>query len=227
MPTMPKLFPLLYALLLGTHLAVLLEILPESIQPFTKLSLTSSLIVLSVLLGRGSKPGWWPLIAGLGFSLIGDALLMGSDELNFSLGLGAFLLAQVSYAISFRKGRDDNHEIPFGKKYLLITLGLIVMGIFLFLALYENLEDLLLPVALYIAAIIYMATLAINRYNKASISSFIWVLAGALLFMVSDFILAQDRFNKPVNLAPFWIMLTYGIAQFSIAWGMLKYVRED
>lgn len=224
---MPKLFPILYAALLGTHLAVLLEFLPEGMLPYTKLSLVVSLIALTLLVGKGTKRGWLPLLAGLVFSVAGDGFLLADDDFYFSLGLGAFLLTHISYAVCFRLGRDDNHEIPFGKKYLLITLGLIVFGLFVFLALYENLGDLLFPVALYIAAIIYMATLAINRFNKASMASFAWVLVGACLFLISDFILAQNRFNKPIDMAPVWIMLTYGIAQFSIVWGMLLYLKEE
>ena len=49
-----------------------------------------------------------------------------------------------------------------------------------------------------------------------------WVLMGAISFVVSDGILAINKFAQPLPMAGFLIMLTYGVGQFLIVTGYLK-----
>ena len=52
------------------------------------------------------------------------------------------------------------------------------------------------------------------------------VLAGALLFITSDTLLAINRFISPLESARWAVMLTYGMAQLLIAWGALIHVLD-
>ena len=50
------------------------------------------------------------------------------------------------------------------------------------------------------------------------------MVAGALLFVLSDSILAIHKFYMPFALAGTMIMLTYGCAQYLIVQGAVKYI---
>ena len=52
-----------------------------------------------------------------------------------------------------------------------------------------------------------------------------WMMTGALLFILSDSILAINKFYQPFELAGFLIMVTYGFAQLFIVQGAIKYLR--
>ena len=190
-------FSPVYFVLLAVHLAVIAEVLPAVLHPITKLSLVTALLVFVGTQWRrfAAYRGWKLLTAGLVLSLLGDGLLLGEGESWFTGGLVAFLLAHVCYAICFKDAREDNHEIPVAQKYLLITLGMVMVGIAVLLFLHKSLESMLAPVALYILVITVMAVRAMNRFRKASERSYGLVLLGAVLFMVSDTLLATHTFK--------------------------------
>ena len=48
------------------------------------------------------------------------------------------------------------------------------------------------------------------------------VAAGALCFMLSDALLATNRFVQPLPLAQFWVLATYYVAQLLIVGGWLR-----
>jgi uncharacterized membrane protein YhhN len=53
------------------------------------------------------------------------------------------------------------------------------------------------------------------------------VFAGAVLFMISDALLANKRFSlRPFALGQIWIMTSYAAAQFLIAAGCLSHVLD-
>lgn len=76
------------------------------------------------------------------------------------------------------------------------------------------------PVYIYIGAISLMTFMASGR--TATSGSFGLVLSGAVLFMLSDSIIALDVFKEKVDHAPVWIMSTYGLGQFMIITGLLR-----
>jgi uncharacterized membrane protein YhhN len=53
-----------------------------------------------------------------------------------------------------------------------------------------------------------------------------WMMLGALLFVISDSILAINKFYQPFEAAGVLIMLTYGLAQFFIVEGAGRYIRS-
>lgn len=157
-------------------------------------------------------------LAALGFSLLGDILLMFVDQSPrfFMLGLVSFLLAHVFYCIVFLANRNPKIN-PLG-----LILILIIYSIPIFYLLKDGLSDLLVPVIMYMAVILSMVITAFLRQKKTAPKSFILVFLGALLFLVSDSILALNKFFMPLSFANFSIMLTYGLAQYFIVLGLLK-----
>jgi uncharacterized membrane protein YhhN len=77
-------------------------------------------------------------------------------------------------------------------------------------------DALALPVAVYAGAIALMAYTAAAR-DATSDASWRYAAAGALVFVVSDSILAVDKFRSPFPAAKLAVMATYYGAQLLIA----------
>ncbi len=92
--------------------------------------------------------------------------------------------------------------------------------------LFPVLGDLQIPVIVYALVLMAMVVSAIYRLGRTSFASFSLVLFGAFLFMVSDSLLAINKFLDKVPLGGFWIMLTYIGAQFLIVSGLMKHSRS-
>ena len=154
----------------------------------------------------------------LGFSLLGDILLMFVNQsANFFIGgLIAFLIAHIFYVLVFLKQRNSSKN-PF------LFIGFVLLyGMLLFYFLKDGLGEMLLPVILYMTIILSMATTAFLRQGYVLKSSFILVFIGAVLFMISDSILALNKFYQPLAFTNFSIMFTYAFAQLFIVFGLLK-----
>jgi uncharacterized membrane protein YhhN len=85
--------------------------------------------------------------------------------------------------------------------------------------------SLRLPVAAYVLVIAGMAAQAIGRAQVLRSAGARCVAWGALSFMVSDSILAIDRFVQPLPAATVWVLGSYYLAQGLIVHGMLQVLR--
>ena len=161
------------------------------------------------------------ILAGLGFSIGGDTLLMlaayGPEaDSFFLLGLGSFLIAQVSYAIAFwtypgAKTGDLQRQPLRALPFLLYLAGILGM-------LWTGMPDgMKAPVAVYAAAIVAMAMGAFNLRGIHSREAFLGLMAGVLLFVLSDSLIAINKFGQAVPYARVWIMVTYLLGQYLIA----------
>lgn len=186
---------------------------------FTKPSLLISLILYFFIQSKVMIPKTRILIlTALIFSLMGDIFLMFVDQSPnyFMLGLVSFFLAHAFYCVVFLRDRNSKTN-PIG---LIILLAFYAFGLFHLLK--NNLGDLLIPVIFYIIVILLMVITAFLRQKKVSQKSFIFVFIGAILFVISDSILALNKFYMPLQFISLSIMLTYGLAQFFIVLGLLK-----
>ncbi|RXJ45829.1 lysoplasmalogenase [Gelidibacter gilvus] len=186
---------------------------------FTKPSLLTALIIYFYVQSKEltSKTKVMTL-AALVFSLMGDVLLMFVDQSQnfFMFGLVSFFLAHVFYIVIFWKRRHTKTNSAG-----LITI-LVVYAIGLFYLLRNSLGDLLIPVIFYIIIILIIVITAFLRQEKVSKISFILVFLGAILFVISDSILALNKFYMPLRFSSISIMLTYALAQYFIVLGLLK-----
>jgi uncharacterized membrane protein YhhN len=149
------------------------------------------------------------ILAGLVFSLLGDAALMFPEKL-FSAGLVAFLVAQVLYVFAFRT--------PAGQSVSFLTfLPFILYGLLMFFLLAPGLGPMKLPVLVYIGAITAMAGFAASRYVHLGGTRPLLAFVGAVLFLISDSVLAYDRFGKKLPFARIVVLGTYFPAQLLIA----------
>lgn len=170
--------------------------------------------------------------AGLFFSLVGDVVLMFEhhDAFLFLIGLAAFLLAQVCYAIAFainvfEIGGTEGAWISGGLSVLMLAAG----GLFLLEVLDDRNVDsgIQLPISLLTLAFSGMGVFAALRFRKTYDRSFWLVLGGALLLMASDVLLANAKFNlRPFDPGPAPMLLAHAAGQFMIAGGCLLHVLD-
>ncbi|GAB2560469.1 lysoplasmalogenase [Spirosoma areae] len=169
-----------------------------------------------------SVPVSW-LLTGMLFALLGDVFLMIREVDLFAPGLGSFALMQVCYCVVFWQSiRAQGRRIGVGS-FLRATLPFaLYSGLFLvFLrpAFSQNpaLAGLWWPVVGYVVCLSTMGVLASQRHG---LPGYGWVLAGALLFILSDSFIAIDKFLRPLSGAVWLIISTYAAAQWLIIAGL-------
>jgi uncharacterized membrane protein YhhN len=164
-----------------------------------------------------------PVLIAFFFSWVGDNFLMfsGNNELFFFAGVGGFFVAQLTYIYTFATFSEVNVRGPIQKNRLLIIPFLVyVAGIYLLL--FPGLEGLMKPIILvYALSLMGMSLMALNRKGRVGLASFRLVFVGSLLFLISDSMIALNKFYHEFTLAGFWIMITYLAAQYLIMRGLI------
>jgi len=164
------------------------------------------------------------MFSGLLFSWAGDVILEFSDNSNmFTLGLISFLLAHVMYFMVFVSTPGRN-TILSDRKWVLIPV--ISYGAVLVSILYNDLAQMRLPVIMYTIVILTMLSGAINRIGKVKKASFNMILAGAILFVISDSVIAVNKFSYPFASSGIVIMSTYVLAQYLLVTGYFYQFRS-
>jgi len=184
---------------------------------FTKLMVVFSILVF-FLMQKVDKKTRIIVTSALVFSIIGDAQLIYSDNSNtlFVGGLSAFLVAHFMYIIQFSRTRNKDAG------YLAPLLVLLIYAISIFWYLSDSLHNMAIPVAVYIVVFLSMILFAYLREDSMMDSSYICILAGALMFMLSDSILAITRFKGDIPHSRILVMGIYGMAQLLMILGILK-----
>jgi len=198
---------------------VLIEIFVSPNYPdlklLTKGAIVSSLLIYYILkVPPQNKLYILALIAALG----GDLFLAIQRGSYFELGLSSFLIMQILYIFIFKKG----YSPPVGtKKWLSILIGSFYL-VFAIIS-WGKLGNLQIPVMIYAFALLTMLFFALNINTAKMFNYFAW---GALAFVISDLLLAINKFVSPLPYEHFLVMATYGLAQFLICFGLiLSYER--
>jgi len=150
------------------------------------------------------------------FALLGDVFLLipGDNPLYFQLGLGSFLIMQLSYIRLFAKQAAEEAWVP---AYARQPLAGVIIYVFLFLAfLNPYLADgMKIPVTLYAFALGAMLYFAIRLKNQM----IVW---GAFFFVVSDSVLAYGKFYYSFPGISSVVMATYILAQLLLMSALCK-----
>lgn len=165
----------------------------------------------------------WILFA-LFFSWTGDVLLMfqQNNSLFFLLGLSAFLIAHIFYIVFFHRVRIM--ENLRSNLWLLLIVVVYYGALISFLSRY--LGDMKVPVRIYGIVISFMFMLAMHMLFIKNKTAGQWMMTGAALFVISDSVLAINKFYQSFETAGAVIMLTYGLAQLFIVNGAIRYIRK-
>lgn len=165
---------------------------------------------------------WFGL--GLGFSLVGDVFLMIPLDRMFLPGLVAFLFTHISYLIGFKR---EFITVTVWSLILMVILAMIALSVVrrIVSAMRAIGQDgLVTPVIVYavvISVMLYaaMTTLASPAWKPGAA---LFVSVGALLFYVSDLILAWNKFVVPIRNGRLFNMMAYHLGQIVLIAGIIS-----
>lgn len=158
--------------------------------------------------GRDTDP---LILAGIGFSWLGDIALLSEGEGPFAAGLVAFLAAHLSYiaALSKRRSGGIRKAPALAASYALAWLGLNFV-------LWSRSGRMRWPVVIYASTLLAMALAALDTTDRRAAT-------GGATFMASDGILALDVFGvTKLPAADSLVMATYTAAQALLARGVRR-----
>jgi alkenylglycerophosphocholine hydrolase len=168
--------------------------------------LTTALILAAVAILPAADPAYrQPVLLALVLSLVGDVCLMFKGDLWFAGGLGSFLVAHLFFIYAFLRGVALTWPPLWTALVALYGLGL---GVWLL----PRAGSLRLPVALYCLVLLGMVLGAALRLQQLGGRQAALALGGALLFMLSDSLLALRQFGGPYRGAQALILSSYWLA---------------
>jgi len=149
------------------------------------------------------------IIAGLVFSLLGDIFLMLPKD-KFVQGLASFLIAHIFYIVAFSSGFGPFLEIGY------LIPAVIYASVFLWILLPKT-GKMKIPVLIYALVLMVFLWQALGRFYYLGNQASLYIIIGAVLFVISDTILAYSRFIKNYSTSAALIHTTYWGAQVFIA----------
>ena len=155
------------------------------------------------------------LAAALMLSCAGDVFLHLSFRRYFVHALVAFLLAHVTYVVLFVRNRPRPLRPSTGQ--LILAFVVLVYGLLMCSWLWTGLGRLAGPALAYAVAITAMV---LSTILAGFSRPFVWI--GALLFLISDSLIATGRFMVTIPLIGLLIWPTYYLGQYGIAIGFLR-----
>ncbi|MFD2199973.1 lysoplasmalogenase [Shivajiella indica] len=161
------------------------------------------------------------------FSWLGDVLLLFPNL--FLYGLGAFLMAHICYIIGFKVAQHNPFaigQVNFIRLFFL-NLPIYILAAFTYYLIRGGLGEMQIPVVIYLIVIVMMATTARERFRKTNSGSFWQVMIGAILFLISDAVLAINMFFKSFPESGVIVMGTYITAQLLIVKGILTHSKPS
>lgn len=180
-------------------------------KPLTMVALAGAAFSMGA---ADTASGRW-LLAALLLGLVGDIALLSDSEPRFLAGLAAFLVGHLAYVEAL---------LPIGPQSLLAALpGLAVVLLLVVLvgrpvlAASRRRGGAALPGAVA-AYMLVIGAMVVTAWGTARPL----VAAGATVFMLSDAVLAQDRFLRRRRWAPLAVMVTYHLGQVLIVLGVLR-----
>lgn len=201
--------------MLGIAAIATLAIVGASVESLRWLHYACKPLATLLILGfawRNGTPSRYrsAVIVGLLLSTVGDiALMLPVDA--FVVGLAAFLLAHIAYLVAFTaRARLFARAWPF-VAYASIAAGVLAV-------LWPHLPAALrVPVMAYVAVLASMAAQAAAVWRVRGHRAGMLAAIGGAVFVVSDAVLAIDRFAAPFAHAQVAVLATYWIAQTFIA----------
>jgi len=154
------------------------------------------------------------IVIGLVFSLLGDIALLWPVQ-GFLAGLVAFLLGHLSYLVALTRRVKLLASRPAFGVWAIVAASVLA-------SLWAGVPpDMRVPVLVYVTALSAMAAQATSvwlvRRGQPDAAKWRVVAIGAALFVLSDAILATDKFVGGVPLPTLWNLSLYWLGQWFIA----------
>jgi uncharacterized membrane protein YhhN len=196
----------------------------EVTKDFTFLAIMQPLVVPSLIIymiyscrGRFNNLTMG-VLAGLSFDWVSDIVLtLYRDAFNIPSILGYFA-GHVCYSIAFASSiKKKGYKVSFMNRFIFSLppiFYIVVYYVFIYNYMTTHAVNVsyLVPVTLYAASILTMATTALWRMGTTMEASYWCISAGALFYMLSDSITGYDHFVAPIHLNYVASMFTYGVS---------------
>jgi uncharacterized membrane protein YhhN len=166
---------------------------------------------------------------GLFFSWIGDIALMFDEkiEILFVVGLAAFLIAHLGYSYAFIKNiKDSSQNLSVGTAFLYGAPFALFTGFFFYYIKDGLPADLFVPVLAYTVVISIMGITSAWRRGHVASNTYNWILIGAILFILSDCVIAVNKFVVDFENDAILNMFLYLSGQFMITIGAVYHAQN-
>jgi len=184
---------------------------------FSKVLLMPFLIYYVVESTKGKVNKQILLLAlALVFSWVGDLFLIKEDY--FLFGIGAFLLAQITYIFIFYQAVNERFSFS-----LLKALPYLIYATLLLYLVLPNAGNLQIPISVYGMILVGMGCFSLCRSGNTNRTSLIFAVAGSTLFIISDSLIALNMFYAEIPARGLWVMSTYILAQFFLVNGIIRH----
>ncbi len=187
--------------------------IPVLIHIFKPLILLSLITLYALSVSKINKMYVLALIC----SLLGDVFLMFEGELYFIIGLISFLLAHLLFINIVIKEIKKNTI----KNIIIAAFPFVIVFSLLIFRLKNSLGGMLFPVIIYGITIATFGTVSLINFREKKSMKSIFMLFGAIIFMVSDSVLAINKFYEQAHIFEIIVMATYVLAQYFIYRAMI------
>ena len=178
----------------------------------SKPSATAALLLTAATLDVSHDAPWAWRLAALAFCIAGDVFLMLPRD-AFIPGLASFAVAQILFTVSFVTSDVNGGRLVIGLIIAIPVSGLLARR-FVGAIKRSGHGELVVPVVVYMIVISAMAVGSIGAGSVVAV-------AGAVLFMASDSLIAESRFVREQRWHDVGIMVTYHLALAGLVLGLL------
>jgi len=218
-------FHLLYAITLLVHLCAILFHL--DILRYVSKFLLPFILAAYFITGTEGIPAIFrvSLLAALFFSGFGDMFLLFYEQspLFFTCGLVTFVFSLLAYIAFFLKIRYTNYPLPLCNWPFILGMAAGIIAFIFFMLPYLGRMTLLVLIFAVIAYIMVQSVM--HAFRLKDQPSGWYSLAGACIYILSCVIIAIHYFYHHLEMGAFYLMLTYGIAQWGMVTGGLRYLQ--
>lgn len=172
------------------------------------------LIALAAVAGDAPADVRGAVLIGVGFGLIGDVALLNDGETAFLVGLGAFAIGHMAYAVAALLVGFDAGWAAGG-----IAVTAMLLGYRFATKTLRGARDH--GGAVLAGAVVFYAAVISAMVVTAWATSFWAAALGATLFAASDWVLGHRRFVGPLPGGRLGVMVPYHVGQTLLILGIL------
>ncbi len=209
-------------------LVLLLHLICIYLEMSTLRVITKLLLLPILMFYLAAEPGKISPVVYIGLfcSFMGDLLLTRSGELFFLLGMLAFIGTHLCNIFFFYRLQKGHPGKPMNLVLALVVLACISGGVYFLLT--DQLGAFRIPILVYMSIISLMAVMATQTLvNPVFIQTSIrFFIPGAALFVLSDGLLALNKFLLHAGSIDIAVMLTYGMAQYLLVKGFVAVKKQ-
>lgn len=218
---------LFWLIALAQIIAILFDI--ELLDRVSKSALMFSLLIYFWDRTESQKDIKWVRYTTLAivFTWIGDIMfvLYIKNFLFFFAGISAYFAAHIFLLFAFVKATFSK-KIKFHFSIVpLIALAYTILMGFLIVPYLDGVIQV--PVSLYVLSSLTLIIFAWYRKPQTNLDSFLWVIIGVVLIIISDSILAINRFSTTIPYAQYVTTVCFIVAHWLIINGLIKHFKPS